>query len=149
MHDIGKVGTPDRILLKPGRLDPDELVIMREHARNGYEILRKSTSPLMQIAATIALAHHEKFDGSGYPGGLAGEDIPLEGRIVAIADVFDALTSARPYKVAWEIDRAVDLIKGERGKHFDPHLIDAFMNRFNDVLAIRERHRDDAAEAQA
>lgn len=149
MHDIGKVGTPDRILLKPGRLDPDEMTIMREHARNGYEILRESSSPLLQLAATIAMTHHEKFDGSGYPNSLAGEAIPIEGRIVALADVFDALTSARPYKPAWEIDRAVEFIQSERGRHFDPVLIDAFMKRFADVLTIRQQHQDDPKETAA
>ncbi len=147
MHDIGKVGTPDRILLKPGRLDPDEMVIMREHAMNGYQILRKSSSHLLQCAATIALTHHEKFDGSGYPGALAGNAIPIEGRIVAIADVFDALTSARPYKSAWPIERALEFMLEGRGLHFDPELIDAFMQVLDQVLAIHTLHQDQPEEA--
>lgn len=143
MHDVGKVGTPDHILLKPGRLTDDEMVIMRRHASIGHDILKGSSSPMIQLAAEIALTHHEKFDGSGYPEGLAGEAIPLMGRIVAVADVFDALTSARPYKPAWEIDRAVDFMKEQRGAHFDPACVDAFFMEWDEVLAIRNRFRDD------
>lgn len=142
MHDVGKVATPDHILLKPGRLDPDELVIMQQHARIGYEILKDSHAELMQVAATIALSHHEKFDGSGYPRKLAGNAIPLHGRIVAIADVFDALTSARPYKKAWEIERAVAFMREQASRHFDPHCLEAFFSRFDTVLAIRARYAD-------
>ncbi len=144
MHDVGKVGTPDHILLKPGRLTDEEMVIMRRHASIGHDILKGSSSPMIQLAAEIALTHHEKFDGSGYPEGLAGEAIPLMGRIVAVADVFDALTSARPYKPAWEIDRAVDFMKEQRGAHFDPACVDAFFMEWDEVLAIRNRFRDDA-----
>lgn len=143
MHDIGKVGTPDMILLKPGRLDPDEFTIMKRHARVGYDILRDSTSPILQAAAAIALAHHEKFDGSGYPQGLAGEAIPLHGRIVAVADVFDALTSERPYKTAWPLDRALSFLREQSGQHFDPACVEAFMSRLDDILAIRAAHADD------
>lgn len=143
MHDVGKVGTPDHILLKPGRLTDEEMVIMRRHATIGYDILKGSSSPMIQLAAEIALSHHEKFNGSGYPGGLAAEAIPLSGRIVAVADVFDALTSARPYKPAWELDRAVAFLKGERGQHFDPTCVDAFFDQWSAVLAIRERYKDD------
>lgn len=116
---------------------------MRRHATIGYDILKGSSSPMIQLAAEIALSHHEKFNGSGYPGGLAAEAIPLSGRIVAVADVFDALTSARPYKPAWELDRAVAFLKGERGQHFDPTCVDAFFDQWSAVLAIRERYKDD------
>ena len=143
VHDVGKVGTPDHILLKPGRLTDEEMAIMRRHATIGYDILKGSSSPMIQLAAEIALSHHEKFNGSGYPGGLAAEAIPLSGRIVAVADVFDALTSARPYKPAWELDRAVAFLKGERGQHFDPTCVDAFFDQWSAVLAIRERYKDD------
>lgn len=142
MHDIGKVGTPDHILLKPGKLDPEEFEIMKEHARIGHEILSNSKSPLLLAAAEIALSHHEKFNGSGYPQGLKGSEIPLFGRIVAVADVFDALTSARPYKVAWEIDRAVAFMKENSGSHFDPECIDLFLKDFDQVLSIRNRFKD-------
>lgn len=143
MHDIGKVGTPDHILLKPGRLDADEMAIMRLHATIGYEILRGSASPLLQMAAEIANTHHEKFDGTGYPNGLKGEHIALVGRIVAVADVFDALTSARPYKPAWELDRAIEFLKEQRGIHFDPACIDAFFDSWDEVLEIRNQHQED------
>lgn len=142
MHDIGKVGIPDHILLKPGRLDPDELVIMRTHAEIGYIILEGSTSPVIQAAAVIARSHHEKWDGSGYPQGLAGEDIPLLGRIVAVADVFDALTSERPYKKAWEIDRAEEFLRSNAGSHFDEACVNAFFAAWNDVLEIQRRYQD-------
>lgn len=144
MHDVGKMGTPDHILLKPGRLEPDEMVIMRQHAEIGARILEGSASPLMQTAAMIAITHHEKFDGSGYPKGLKGEDIPLFGRIVAVADVFDALTSARPYKPAWELERATDYLRENAGTHFDPRCVEAFFERWDDVLAIRDRYQDEA-----
>ena len=143
MHDVGKVGTPDNILLKPGRLTPEEFEIMKQHAPMGHKILSGSNSPLLQMAAEIALSHHEKFDGSGYPNGLAGEQIPLVGRIVAVADVFDALTSERPYKKAWPIDQAVDMLKENRGSHFDPACIAAFLQNFDEVLAARSRFKDE------
>lgn len=146
MHDIGKVGTPDNILLKPGKLDPDEFTIMKDHARIGYQILKDGNTPLLRLAAMIAHSHHEKFDGTGYPRGLAGDAIPASGRIVAIADVFDALTSARPYKPAWEIDRAVAFMQEQRGKHFDPQYLDIFLTHHDEVLAIRERFRDPTDE---
>jgi response regulator RpfG family c-di-GMP phosphodiesterase len=144
MHDVGKIAIPDHILLKPGRLDPDELVIMRTHAEKGYEILRGSKSDLLDIAALIAWTHHEKWDGSGYPRGLKGEEIPLYGRIVAVADVFDALTTERPYKKAWEIERACAFLHENTGSHFDARCIDAFMARLEDALVIRDRFQDDA-----
>ncbi len=143
MHDIGKVGTPDHILLKPGRLTPEEMVIMRQHASIGHEILRDSRSPFLQLAATVALTHHEKFDGSGYPHGLRGADIPLSGRIVAVADVFDALTSARPYKTAWPVEAALDFLRGQRGSHFDPSCVDAFLDDLPGVKAVGLQFQDD------
>lgn len=143
MHDIGKVGTPDHILLKPGKLTAEELEIMRQHAVIGYEILRDSVSPLLREAAMLAWTHHEKFDGSGYPRGLKGQEIPLHGRIVAVADVFDALTSSRPYKTAWALESAVSFMQTERGAHFDPECVDALLQDWPAVLAIRERYQDD------
>lgn len=148
MHDIGKVGTPDHILLKPGRLDPDEMTIMREHAAIGFEILDGSASPFLQMAAVIALTHHEKFDGSGYPKGLVGEAIPLVGRIVAVADVFDALTSERPYKAAWEVDRAVAFLKENSGSHFDPVCVQVFLDHFDEVLRIKARFQDESEKGE-
>jgi response regulator RpfG family c-di-GMP phosphodiesterase len=144
MHDIGKVGTPDSILLKPGRLTDEELIIMKQHAMIGYEVLNTGSSHLLKMAAEIALTHHEKFDGSGYPRGLVGNDIPLFGRIVAVADVFDALTSGRPYKKAWSIERATQLMQENAGKHFDPACIDAFFADFDKVLAIKNKFFDHA-----
>lgn len=144
MHDVGKVGTPDHILLKPGPLDPAEMAVMREHAAIGYEILRDSPSPCLQLAAVIAYSHHEKFDGSGYPGGLAGHAIPLPGRIVAVADVFDALTSERPYKKAWPPEEARAFLQDQSGRHFDPECLRAFLSCWNEVLQICQRYRDRA-----
>lgn len=142
MHDIGKVAIPDRILQKPGKLDADEWTIMQTHAALGAAILGDSHSPMLQMARTVALTHHEKWDGSGYPHGLAGEAIPLVGRVVAIADVFDALTSERPYKRAWSIDEALALLHEQAGKHFDPQLIPLFVAELPAILAIRERFAD-------
>lgn len=145
MHDVGKLGIPDRILLKPGRLTPEELTIMKTHAEIGYRILAGSTAAPLKMAATIAHTHHEKWDGNGYPRGLKGEDIPLPGRIAAIADVFDALTSARPYKPAWTLEAALELMRANAGSHFDPNLIEVFLGNMDEVLAIRERFADLAA----
>lgn len=142
MHDVGKVGIPDSILLKPGRLDAGQFDIMKQHAAIGHQILSGSDSPLLQMAAEIALCHHEKFDGSGYPAGLAGAAIPVMARIVAVADVFDALTSPRPYKQAWEVARAVAYLQENRGSHFDPDCIDAFLRCLGEVLAVRENCQD-------
>ncbi len=142
MHDVGKIAIPDHILLKPGRLDDDELVIMRTHAQMGYEILKGSRAQLLDVAAEIARSHHEKYDGSGYPRGLAGEDIPLHGRIVAVADVFDALTTERPYKRAWPLERALDFLHDGAGTHFDPACVDAFGACLDDVLEVRARYQD-------
>jgi putative two-component system response regulator len=127
LHDIGKVGIRDAILLKPGKLTPEERTEMQAHAEMGSRILGSSRSKLIQVAATIAATHHERFDGTGYPRGLAGEDIPLEGRIAALADVFDALTRDRPYRKAMSTDDALELVTSERGKHFDPTVFDAFI----------------------
>lgn len=137
MHDIGKIGIPDSILKKPGKLDADEWKIMKTHASIGAEILSSGDSVLLKMAETVALTHHEKYDGSGYPAGTKGEDIPLIGRIVAIADVFDALTCERPYKKAWPVENAINLIKEERGKHFDPRLADLFIESLDEILAIK------------
>ena len=138
MHDIGKIGIPDHILLKPGKFEPEEWEIMKTHAAIGANILEGDESDLMRWASEIALTHHEKWDGSGYPNGLSGEDIPLSGRIAALADVFDALTSSRPYKKAWTVEAAVGLIKESRGTHFDPELVDVFLERLTEVLSICE-----------
>jgi putative two-component system response regulator len=136
MHDIGKIGIPDHILLKPGKFEPEEWEIMKTHAVIGANILEGDDSDLMKCAGEIALTHHEKWDGSGYPHGLAGEAIPLTGRIAALADVFDALTSVRPYKKAWTVEAAVDLIKGNSGMHFDPDLVAVFLEQLPDILKI-------------
>lgn len=136
MHDIGKIGIPDQILLKPGPHTPEEQAIMRRHPLIGHGILTDSPSRYLQMGAVIALGHHEKFDGSGYPQGLAGEDIPLSARIVAVADVFDALTSNRPYKRAWSFQDALNYIQSESGRHFDPACVRAFELRIDAVATI-------------
>jgi len=142
MHDIGKIGIPDHILLKPGALTREEFETMKTHAALGYELLKGSESAILQTAASIALSHHEKFDGSGYPSGLVGDAIPLFGRVVTVADVFDALTSERPYKKAWPVERAQALLRESAGTHFDPTCVDAFMSCWDDVLTICERYQD-------
>jgi putative two-component system response regulator len=139
MHDIGKIGIPDTILQKPGKLDEDEWKIMRSHAEIGARIIGDDRSSLLRMAATIALSHHERWDGNGYPHGLQGEAIPLAARIVAIADVFDALTSKRPYKHAWTVDEAFALIESEAGKHFDPALARCFLGLRPQLEAIRQQ----------
>ena len=126
MHDIGKIGVPDRIMLKPGKLDAEEWVIMHKHPELGASIIGTHSDPLLKAAREIALYHHEKWDGTGYPAKLSGDAIPMLGRIVALADVFDALTSARPYKSAWPLDQAVEWIVGQSGSHFDPAVVAAF-----------------------
>ncbi len=143
MHDIGKVGIPDDILLKPGKLTDEEFDIMKGHPLIGYEILKDSSSPVLQIAAEIAASHHEKFDGSGYPHGKKGEEIIIYGRIVAVADVFDALTSERPYKKAWEWSRAMELISSSAGTHFDPACVNAFFQNWQVVEDIYRRFSDE------
>lgn len=139
MHDIGKIGIPDSILLKPGRLTPEERRIMQTHTTIGGDILSGGESDLLRMARDIALTHHEKWDGSGYPRGLAGEAIPMAGRIVALADVFDALTSERPYKKAWEVEEALQWIRESADGHFDPRLTELFFRVLSEILAIRER----------
>ncbi|RAU21928.1 two-component system response regulator [Paramagnetospirillum kuznetsovii] len=134
LHDVGKVAIPDCILLKPGPLDADELKVMRTHSMLGHEILGSYPSPLLDTARLIASAHHEKWDGSGYPNGLRGEEIPIEARIVAIADVFDALNSDRPYKNKWAIDATIGFIKEQAGIHFDPTIVDAFLRSLPTIL---------------
>ncbi|WP_269632801.1 HD domain-containing phosphohydrolase [Pelomonas sp. BJYL3] len=142
LHDIGKVGVADAILLKQGRLTPDEFELMKQHTVYGYEILRDSTSEILQAGAIIALGHHEKFDGSGYPNRLRGEDIPIFSRIVAVADVFDALTSARPYKPAWTLEDASKWIRNQSGSHFDPACVAVFFEHWEEVQGIRKRFGD-------
>lgn len=142
LHDLGKVGTPDHILLKPGKLNEEEMNIMREHTAIGANILQDATSPYLQAGRIIAASHHEKYDGSGYPKGLAGEEIPLYGRIVAIADVFDALTSVRPYKKAWPFEEAIDFLKQNAGNHFDPALVKIFIEKRDEVYTIYTQYED-------
>ena len=142
MHDIGKIGIPDGILLKPGKLNAEELRIMRTHTRIGYEILKDSPSKFLQMGAVIALGHHERYDGTGYPSRLRGYEIPLEARVVAVADVFDALTSVRPYKKAWSIQEALNYLNAERGKHFDPICVEAFLAQLDKILSFREKFLD-------
>jgi HD-GYP domain-containing protein (c-di-GMP phosphodiesterase class II) len=140
MHDIGKVGIPDAILKKPGRLDEAEFEVMKTHAEIGYSLLKNSHRPILKTAAIIALQHHEKWDGSGYPRQLAGEDIHIYGRITAVADVFDALGSARVYKEAWPLEKIMALFAEQRGIHFDPQLVDLLADHLDEFLAIAARH---------
>ena len=139
MHDVGKIGIPDAVLRKPGPLDADEWDTMRRHPEIGAEIMGEHPSGVLQLAREIALAHHEKWDGSGYPRGLAGEEIPLSARIVAIADVFDALTTRRPYKEPWPVQEAMNHIAAQAGKHFDPALVALFAPLLPQLLEIRAR----------
>ncbi|WP_119681112.1 MHYT domain-containing protein [Indioceanicola profundi] len=137
LHDIGKIGIPDGVLHKPGKLDPDEWAVMQTHAEIGAQILGGSNLPLLDLAAEIAATHHEKWDGTGYPRGLKGEEIPLSGRIVALADVFDALLSPRPYKEPWPMSRVVALIREQSGRHFDPHLVEIFLAELDSMITVR------------
>lgn len=154
MYDMGTVGVPDRILLKPGRLTADELAIMRNHTTLGHgalvraEILLKLHSPLLDMAKDVVLCHHEKWNGSGYPRGLSGAQIPLAARIIAVADVYDALISAKVYKAGVPHDRAVQIIFGERGAHFDPDVVDAFIEVQDEFVAIAQRLADTDADMQ-
>jgi len=143
MHDAGKIGIPDRILLKPGKLNPDEWEIMKQHTTIGGMILEGSDAGFIKLAEVIALTHHERWDGSGYPRGLKGPKIPLVGRITSIADVFDALTSKRPYKEPFSLEKSFDIIKTGRGKHFDPGVVDAFFSVKDEILAIKQKHKDE------
>ena len=142
MHDVGKIGIPDAVLRKPGPLDADEWATMRRHPEIGAEIIGEHPSGVLQLAREIALAHHEKWDGSGYPNGLAGEAIPLSARIVAVVDVFDALTTRRPYKEPWPVQEAMDHITAQAGKHFDPALVALFIPLLPQLLEIRAQWAD-------
>ncbi len=142
MHDVGKIGVPDRVLLKPAPLNTAEWELMKSHTRIGAEILSGHPSELLEMAATVALTHHERWDGSGYPRGLAGTGIPLAGRVVAVCDVFDALTSARPYKTPWRDGDAINYMSLNSGRHFDPGLIERFNEALPDILSIKERYRE-------
>jgi putative two-component system response regulator len=148
LHDIGKIGISDEILCKPGRLTPAERDTMRQHVDIGVQILGNATSDLLLVAERIAGGHHEKWDGSGYPKGLAGEQIPLEARIVALADVFDALCSARPYKPAWSLQDALAFVFRESGRHFDPACVDAFNRQWSGIVSIMETSRQEASRQE-
>ncbi len=143
MHDVGKIGIPDSILLKAGSLDADEWEIMKQHTVIGAEILRGSDAEFIRLAGVIALTHHEKWDGSGYPRGLRGPQIPLTGSIVAIGDVFDALTSNRPYKEPFSVEKSFKIIKQGRGSHFAPDVVDAFFAIQDEILSIKEKYKDE------
>lgn len=142
LHDIGKIGIDENILLKPDKLTFEEYNIIKTHAEIGENILHSSKSRYLLAGAEIAISHHEKFDGSGYPKGLVGEEIPLFGRIVALADVFDALTTKRPYKAAWSLEKAYELIRSERGTHFDPKLVDIFFENIREIEEIYNRFKE-------
>jgi putative two-component system response regulator len=142
MHDVGKIGIPDKILLKPGKLDHDEWQIMKTHAQIGADILAGSDSPMMKIAETIAITHHEQWCGGGYPRGLKGEEIPIEGRIIALADVFDALTSERPYKKAWSVEQAIEEVENKSAILFDPNLVVLFKGVLPEMIQIKNMLQD-------
>ncbi|NEW08760.1 HD domain-containing protein [Paenibacillus sp. SYP-B3998] len=146
MHDIGKMAIPDAILMKPGKLTEEEFNRIQNHTVIGYHLLKASKRPILQSAATVAYEHHEKWNGTGYPRGLRGEEIHIFGRITAIADVFDALGSERVYKKAWELDRILELFKAERGEHFDPAVVDVFFHKLPDILQIRDTYVDTHGE---
>ena len=142
MHDIGKIGTPDHVLLKPGKFTQEEFGVIAQHAEIGYKILSGSDAELLKVAAVIAYTHHERFDGTGYPRGLQGEAIPIEGRIAAIADAFDALTTQRVYKPAFELGHAIELMLKHRSEHFDPELLDVFVASADEVARIHAQYAD-------
>jgi putative two-component system response regulator len=142
MHDVGKIAVPDAILRKPSHLDEPEWKVMRRHPTIGGIILDNSSSQLLQAGRVIALCHHERWDGGGYPTGLAGEDIPLWGRICAVADVFDAVTSERPYKPPFPNEEAMRILRDGRGSQFDPRVVDAFFDRLQEILTVQSEHRD-------
>jgi two-component system response regulator RpfG len=144
LHDIGKIGIPDQILLKGAKLDVAEWQVMRRHPVIGHEILKGSASKYVRMGALIALGHHEKYDGAGYPNGLVGDHIPLCARIVAIADVYDALTSVRPYKPAWSADDAFAHVASQGRKHFDPRIVEAFLGAKREILQVQNEWRDPA-----
>jgi putative two-component system response regulator len=140
MHDIGKLGVPDAVLQKPGNLSQEEWAEIKKHPIYGAEILKSPNNELMNIAHNIALTHHERYDGTGYPQGLKGEDIPIEGRIVAVADVFDALTSKRSYKDKFSLYQTLEMIRNEKGTHFDPNVVQAFEAALPKVIEILEQY---------
>lgn len=142
MHDIGKIGIPDNILLKPGKLNHEEFSIMKTHCSIGFHILKNSNSKYINLGSAIALSHHERYDGSGYPNGLQGKAIPLDARIVAVADVYDSLTSERPYKKAWSNQEALEYISTNKGTHFDPGCVEAFMLQFSKISLIQQQLQD-------
>ena len=143
IHDVGKLAIPDAILNKPGKLTVEEFSIMKTHSPIGYEMLKNSKRSILKLGALIALQHHERYDGTGYPQGLKGEDIHIYGRIVALADVFDALSSVRVYKKAWSLEEILTYIQEQRGAHFDPRLVDIFMENLDDIMLICKRLADD------
>lgn len=149
MHDIGKIGIPDNILLKPGKLTPGEWEIMKSHSQIGASLLANSRSSLLNLAEEIAISHHEKWNGEGYPNGLKGEAIPLSGRIVAVCDVFDALTSERPYKSAWPVEKALAVIEADSGTHFDPQVVKAFFLVLPQILEIMDQYNDSSSATLA
>ena len=142
MHDVGKIGVPDQVLVKPGPLTPEEWRVMKQHSAIGHRILSNSSSELLNLAALIALTHHERMDGTGYPRGLVEDDIPFEGRVAAVADVFDALTTNRVYRKAFPLDEALEIMREGRGDHFDPRILDCFFSAMDRVIGIRELHKD-------
>jgi len=144
LHDIGKIGIPDQILLKAGKLDPAEWQVMQRHPVLGHDILKGSASKYVRMGALIALGHHEKYDGSGYPNGLEGDHIPVCARVVAVADVYDALTAVRPYKSAWESARAMDWVATQAGRHFDPRMVEAFLASKDEILKVQHQWQDPA-----
>jgi len=143
LHDVGKMGIPDSIMFKPGKLSDEEFDKMKTHSLIGYDMLKKAESEYLRTGAIIALHHHEKYDGSGYPNGLKGENIHVFGRIAAVADVFDALTSRRPYKEPWPIEKAIDLLIDEKGKHFDLKIVEIFVDNLDKVKSILSRYIDE------
>lgn len=143
MHDLGKIGIPDSIMLKPGKLTPEEFDVMKSHPQIGADILGEDDSELIRLAKIVSLTHHEKWNGTGYPNGLKGEDIPIEGRIVALADVFDALTSKRPYKEAWPLDETMTFLRDQSGQHFEPRLVELFEANLDEILEIKARFKDE------
>lgn len=140
LHDVGKISIPDTILKKPGILTPEERVVMQGHAQAGHDMLAGAESPMLKMGAIIALMHHEKWDGSGYPNKLKGKDIPVEGRIVALVDVFDALSCKRCYKEAWPIEKVFEVLEQDAGKHFDPELVELFKECQPEFDEVRRRH---------
>ncbi len=142
MHDVGKIGVPDSILLKSKKLTPEEWLIMQQHPKIGSRIIGEHNSPLISLAREIALYHHEKWDGSGYPHGISGNKIPISARIAAISDVFDALTSDRPYKQAWPLEKVTEAIQKESGHHFEPIMVELFLENLPEIIKIKDRYLD-------